>query len=232
MWEPEEWGQAADYYKQLTSGQYTNPALQQGLQFLTNVVQSGGSPVDTDAWGQAQRAALMRQYEDATKEMMEKAGVGGVRYGSGLQQSIGKYGSDLMSQFGAALADKWLQAQEAAKQRQMQAGMGYLPYGQLGITGAEGLQNLGTQRATLPLQVASYLGNIGQQLTGQQVDPWTQFMAQMLGEPTFTEQTYRPSIWSNILGGLGTAVSQGLFNQQANPSDIMTILGLAGGAGL
>lgn len=200
MWEPEEWQSVADFWKSLMSGAYTNPALSAGLDYWKNLITEGGKPVDVTQYGQARKAQAMRQYEDMVKEMAEKAGVGGVRYGSGLQKSIAKYGGDLMASLESELLDRWLGAQESARAREFGAGQQLLPYGQLGITGAGALQELGGQRAYLPLQVAQSLAGIGSALTGQEINPQTQLLASLLGQGVSTPQTYQPSWISNLMG--------------------------------
>lgn len=197
---PSEWDQAGDVWSQMAGGNYTNT----GMDWLKNLMSSGGSPVDVSGWGAAQKATMMDDYSDMVKQMAEQAGVGGTRYSSGLQGQIANYGGKLQNQFQSNLMDRWLQSQEAGMGRAYGAG-GLLSQLGLGAQqgGAEGLLSLGGQRAQLPLSVASLMGGLGGQLTGQQVDPWTQMMASLLGGTgQATPQTYTPSGFQQALSGL------------------------------
>lgn len=216
MWEPEEWQDVASFWKSLMSGSYTNPALSAGLEYWKSLISQGGKPVDVTGYGEARKAQAMRQYEDIVKEMAEKAGVGGVRYGSGLQKSIAKYGGDMMAALESEIMDKWLSAQESALAREYGAGQQLLSYGQLGTTGASALQELGTQRAYLPIQVAQALTGVGSALTSQQIDPYTQLMASLLGQGVSTTQTYQPSWVSNLMGFLYSPYTWGLLGGGIN----------------
>ena len=202
MWEPEQWGQAGGVYSGLAGG-YTNPYTAMAGQMLGNFANAGGSPVDTQGWAAAQQPLMMQQYEDMTKQMMERAGMGGVRYGSGLQQSIGKYGGDLMNQFQSGMADRHLGAQENAMNRMYGlpgqfAGLGNTMLGSQ-LAGAEGLMGLGSQRAMLPLQVAAGMGGLGNQMSNQQMMPY-QMMGGYMGSPQYTQQTYQPSPYTGMMG--------------------------------
>lgn len=206
---PSEWGQAGDFWSKLASGNYSN----QGMDWLTNLMQSGGSPVDVSGWGKAQQPLMMQNFQDMTKQMAEQAGVGGTRYSSGLQGQIARYGGQLQNQFQSDLMDRWLQSQEAGAGRAYGAGN---LLSQLGLgaqtSGAEGLMSLGNLKSQLPLQVASMMGGLGGQLTNQQVDPWTQMMMQLIG-PTgqYNEaQTYQPTQFQDILRGLSQTIPAGL----------------------
>ena len=208
---PSEWGQAGDVWSQMAGGQYTNT----GMDWLKNLMQSGGSPVDVNAWGAAQQPAMMDQYSNMVKQMAEQAGVGGTRYGSGLQGQIANYGGQLQNQFQSQLADKWLQAQEAGMGRA--SGAGNL-LAQLGLgtqqTGAEGLMGLGGQKAQLPLQVASQMSGMGGQLNSQDA-MWAQLLGQLTGNTYAGPQTYQPTGFQDILQGLSSTLPESLSNWDA-----------------
>ena len=194
---PKQWEQAGDVWSQLASGQYTNP----GMDWLTNMMQSGGSPVDVSGWGAAQQPVMMQQFSDMTKQMAEQAGMGGTRYGSGLQGNIARYGGQLQNQFQSNLMDRWLQAQEAGMGRAYGAGQGLSQLGLQGqVAGAEGLGGIGDRYAQHPINVADAMMRGGGYLTSQQVDPWTQWMGQMVGNPYMTQQTYQPSAFQDVMG--------------------------------
>ena len=210
---PSQWGQANDVWSQMASGNYSN----QGMDWLRNMMQSGGSPVDVNAWGAAQRPAMMDQFSNMVKQMAEQAGVGGTRYSSGLQGQIANYGGQLQNQFTSGLADRWLQSQEAGMGRA--SGAGSL-LAQLGLgtqqAGAEGLRQSGWDYSNLPMQVANQMAGLGGQLTQQQIDPWTQMLAQLLG-PTgqATPQQYTPNTLQQMLMGLGQTLPTDLSNWDA-----------------
>ena len=198
---PSQWGQAGDVWSQMAGGNYTNP----GMDWLKNMMSSGGNAFDVSGWDKAYRPQMMDDYSNMVKQMAEQAGVGGTRYGSGLQNSIANYGGQLQNKYTSDLWDRMFGAYEAGQGRA--AGAGNL-LGQLGLgaqqTGAEGLLGLGQNYAQLPLNVASMMSGIGQGLTNQQVDPWTQMMMSLLG-PTgqAVPQTYTPSLFQSLLSSLG-----------------------------
>lgn len=196
---PSQWGSAENIWNQLASGTYTNA----GMDYLKNLLASGGNAVDVTGYGEAQKTKLMSDYSNAVKEMAEQAGVGGVRYGSGLQNSISNYGSQLMANYGADLAEKWLSSQESAASRAL-SGAGTL--GSLGLsgatTGAQGLSDLGSLYANLPLSVSSMLGNLGSSLSSQELNSYTSLLASLLGNTGATAQTYTPSAYQSLFSSL------------------------------
>ncbi len=207
---PSQWGQAGDVWSQMASGNYSNA----GMDWLKNMMQSGGNAFDVSGWDKSYRPQMMDDFSNMTKQMAEQAGVGGTRYGSGLQNSIANYGSQLQNKYTKDLWDRMFGAYEAGQGRA--AGAGNL-LSQLGLGaqqgGAEGLLSLGQARSQLPLQVAGQMAGIGQGLTGQQVDPWTQMMASLLGGTGYaTPQTYTPSLFQNILAGLSNTLPSSLEN--------------------
>lgn len=194
---PDQWKQAADLWSQMAGGNYSNA----GTDWLTQMLQGGGNPVDVQGWANARRPAMMDEYSNMVKEMAERAGVGGVRYGSGLQGQIANYGGQLQNQFNQDLADRWMGSQESAMGRAM-SGAGTL--GQFGLQsagmGGQGLMQSGWDYANLPMQVAGQMSGLGQSLTNQQIDPWTQMLFSMLN-PTGQAgaQTYTPSGLQSML---------------------------------
>ena len=209
---PGQWNQANDIWSQMAGGLGTS------MDWLKNLLAGGGNPVDVSGWADAYRPAMMDDYADAVKQMAEQAGVGGTRYGSGLQQALANYGGKLQNQFNEQMADKWLGAQESALSRAM-SGAGTL--GSMGATAGEGLMGLGSQYANLPLSVAQMMSGLGSQLTSQQIDPWTQMLAGLMGNTQAGAQTYTPSALQSLLmslsstlpsafsGGAGNTVASG-----------------------
>lgn len=218
---PSQWGTASDLWTKMAQGNYSNT----GMDYLSKLLAGGGNPVDVQGWASARRPAMMDEYSNMVKEMAEQAGVGGVRYGSGLQGQISNYGGQLMNQFNQQMADKWMGSQENAMSRAL-SGAGTL--GGLGMqgaaTGGEGLMSLGNMYAQLPMQVASQMGGLGQSLTNQQIDPWTQMLAGLIGNTNATAQTYTPSglqsFLQGIMPGLSSAFSGGYGGTPASAIDM------------
>ena len=188
---PTEWDNLGDQWGQMASGNYTNP----GMDWLTKLMQSGGGAFDQSGYDAANQPAMMDQFSNATKQMAEQAGMGGTRYGSGLLNSIGNYGSQLQNQYNK---DKWgnaFQGYEAGMGRAYGAGQGLSQFG-LGArqTGLEGLFGLGQAKAQLPLQVANQLNN--------QEMGWAGMLGQNTGNQNAAPQTYTPSMFQSILQSL------------------------------
>lgn len=205
---PSEWDQLGDVWSQMASGNYTNS----GMDWLKNMMGSGGNAFDVSGWDKSYRPQMMDDYSNMVKQMAEQAGVSGTRYGSGLQNSIANYGGQLQNKYTSDLWDRMFGAYESGQNRA--AGAGNL-LSQLGLssaqTGAEGLLSLGQNKARLPMSVASLMSGIGQGMTSQQVDPWTQLMASLLG-PTSqaTPQTYTPNALQSILASLSQTLPASL----------------------
>jgi hypothetical protein len=204
---PDAWANLQNIYSNMASGTYSNPAYQKGLDW-TDMMANSGQPVDIQGWADAYRPAMMDEYSNAVKQMAEQAGVGGTRYGSGLQNAIGNYGGQLMNQFNRDYMGNWLNAQENARARQMAAGQNYLPYAQLGLGaqqgGAAGLLGLGQAQGDYFNQAMANMMGAGNYANQASIDPWTQMMASLVGNPMMTQQTYNPSKFTNILGVLGS----------------------------
>jgi hypothetical protein len=212
---PDEWGQAGDAWSQMASGNYTNA----GMDWLTKLMQSGGGAFDQSGYDAANQPAMMDQFSNMTKQMAEQAGMGGSRYGSGLLNSIGNYGSQLQNQYNK---DKWgnaFQGYEAGMGRAYGAGQGLSQFG-LGAqqTGLEGLFGLGNAKAQLPLQVSQLLNN--------QEMGWAGLLGQNTGNQNAAPQTYTPSTFQSILQSL-TSTLPGLLGSLASGGS--TSGGITGG---
>ena len=213
---PSQWSQAGDVWSQMAGGNYTNT----GMDWLKNMMQSGGNAFDVSGWDQMYRPQMMDQYSNMVKQMAEQAGVGGTRYGSGLQQSIANYGGQLQNQYTKDLWDRMFGAYEAGQGRASQAGS---LLSQLGLgaqeSGAQGLLSLGQNYAQLPMNVASLMSSIGQGQTAQQVDPWTQMMASLLGGTGQAEpQRYTPSGLQSLLMSLSQTLPGMLSAMGGSPN--------------
>jgi hypothetical protein len=194
----------------MASGNYSNT----GMDWMKNLLSSGGSQGALSKWGEGQQVAMMDDYSNMVKQMAEQAGMGGSRYGSGLLNSIGNYGGQLQNKFQSNLMDRWMQAQgqDVGMANQMaQFGLGSQQ------AGAEGLFGLGGQKAQLPLQVASFMSGQGNNLNSQDA-MWAQMLGQFTGNNYAQPQTYTPSMFQNILGSLGQTLPSALAGRGGGAS--------------
>jgi hypothetical protein len=198
---PDAWKNLGDIYGNMAGGGYTN----QGMDWLSQLMKSGGGAFDQSGYDAANQPAMMDQFSNMTKEMAEQAGMGGTRYSSGLLNSIGNYGSQLQNQYNR---DKWgnaFQGYEAGMGRA--AGAGNL-LSQLGLGaqqgGTEGLMGLGRAQGDYFTQAMNNMMGGGQYQNQMSIDPWTQMMAGMVGNPYYGQQTYNPSKGTDMLGILGS----------------------------
>jgi hypothetical protein len=199
---PTQWDQAGTTWDTMAKGNYSNA----GMDWLKNLLGSGGSQAALGKWGEAQQPAMMDQYSNMVKQMAEQAGVGGTRYSSGLQGQIANYGGQLQNQFQSNLMDRWLQAQG------QDVGMaGSLANMGLGAsqTGAEGLLSLGGARAQLPLQVAQTQMGLGQGMSGDQQN-WYQLMNSIINGTQNQQQQYTPNAFQSILQSLSGTLGNDL----------------------
>ena len=188
---PDEWGQVGDQWSQMASGNYTNP----GMDWLRQLMESGGGQFDQSGYDAANQPAMMDMFSNMTKQMAEQSGMGGTRYGSGLLNSIGNYGSQLQNQYNQNKWQNAFQGHEAGMGRAYGAGQGLSQFG-LGAqqAGTEGLFGLGQAKAQLPLQVANQLNN--------QEMGWAGLLGQNTGNQYAAPQTYTPSMFQSILQSL------------------------------
>jgi hypothetical protein len=173
------------------------------MDWLTKLMQSGGGAFDQSGYDAANQPAMMDQYSNAVKQMAEQSGMGGTRYGSGLLNSIGNYGSQLQNQYNQNKWNNAFQGYEAGMGRAANAGNALSQFG-LGArqTGLEGLMGLGTAKAQLPLQVSNQLNN--QELN------WAQLLGQNTGNQNAQAQTYTPSMFQSILQSLTSTLPSAL----------------------
>ena len=235
---PEQWKTASDYFTNLTqSGVPTPWQYGYGSDQLRNMIDAQGMPVDIQGYADAQLPIYQTMMEDMTKQSQESAGLSGTRWSTSLGNQIAEQGRRLTENYGADVANKWMQAQEAARGRMM-GGMGMmLPYGQasanLGLQntqnqmyGASALQGLGSDYLYGPMNIAQGMAGLGQGIYGQQAqginqfsnDPWLQ-MALGLGTSPGSQQypqTYQPSFMSQMLGLSGQMLPYAFNNQGQN----------------
>ena len=111
-----------------------------------------GMPVDINAYAKAQLPMLQTQMSDWAKQASEQAGLAGTRWSTPLQRNITEQANRLAQTYGADIAGKWLESQEAARGRQM--------------GGAQGLMGLGSLYSQLPLQVSQQMMDMSGQMQG------------------------------------------------------------------
>jgi len=217
---PEQWQQAGDVYSRLANQGYQMPqAWQQGQDWMNQLWGQQGSPVDVSGMWNTLMPQVQRAYDEQAGQIGEQWGAmnPGVAGGSGKNRAQTDMWSRLMENMAGNVMGAGITSQENAMNRMyglpgMQYNYGLGEAGlmsdtanrQLGAAG--GLQSLGGQYANLPMQLAGYMGNLGGQLTGQQVDPWTQWLGSMFGQTQGVPQTYNPSMFQDILRGLPTAL--------------------------
>jgi len=154
---PDEWSQVGDYWSKILGGGdnkldgglvgggvvpnqggtgyggggkiQTPSSWTTGMEALTPMAQTG-QPVSSDEWWSATQGVTNREIEDAIKNAAEQAGLGGMRWSTPLgytaQDISGKYMGEATQQW----ADREMAAQEAAKQRQLEATNQLYQYGQ------------------------------------------------------------------------------------------------------
>jgi hypothetical protein len=217
---PVEWGNLAAGWKGFGKIKADTPtSWQTGMGALTPMAQTG-QPVSSDPWWQATQDVTNRTIQDQIKMAAEQAGLGGTRWSTPLgytaQDIAGRYGD----QAAQAWADREMQAQEAAKARQLEATGQLFNYGQGQYQMQKdaiarraqmlaGMGNLGAQKAQLALQVANQMYGMGSGMQDQQQqainasynNPYMNYANQYMGQQqTGLPQTYQPSLGTQALG--------------------------------
>jgi hypothetical protein len=183
---------------------------------------------------------------DMTRQAQESAGLSGTRWSTSLGNTIAEQTRRLTENYGADVAAKWLQSQEAAKGRMMGGYGMMLPYGQatagLGLQNtanqmyaANALQGIGSDYLYGPMNIATGMAGLGSGIYGQQAgginqfmnDPWLQMALGLGTSPGAGQypQTYQPSIMSQImgLGGNITGYLAGMGGQGGGGGDQFTM---------
>jgi len=222
---PEGWSQSASALGRLGREPIETPsAWTTGLDTL-NPMAGTGMPTSSDAWWAATQGTTNRTIEDAIKNAAEQAGLGGMRWSTPLgytaQDISGKYMGEAAQQW----ADREMAAQEAARQRQLEATGQLYQYGQGQYqidkdefarrrAGAAAAGNLADKQTNLALRVLPMMFGMGNTMQGQEQgsidasynNPYAR-MAQgyLAGQPSGQQQTYQPSFGANMMGALGAA---------------------------
>jgi len=198
----------------LTGEDYTMPLMdyfnfppEWGLAGMTLAdMTETGMPVDINAYAKAQLPMLQTQMSDWSKQAAEEAGLAGTRWSTPLQRNITEQANRLAQTYGADIAGKWLESQEAARGRQM--------------GGAQGLMGLGSLYSQLPLDVSQQMMNMSTQMQGMgqteisslmqeflrtapENNPWLQMLLGATQPGGYSPEMYQQGGGSQWLGLLG-----------------------------
>jgi len=242
---PSQWGTAQQMYERVGNQAYQNPAAwQQGQDWMNQLWQQGGTPTNVSGMWNALMPQVQRAYKEGAQGIGENWGAlnPGVSGGSGKNYAQNDMWSRLMENMASNVMGQGIQAQENATNRMYGLpGMAYQygageagnrsDYANRALRAAGGLTGLGSQYAQLPMQYAGLMGQLGQSLTNQQIDPWTQMMYGMVGNPQYTPQTYNPTRGQNFWNVIGNTDWGSIFGGGGNGSDLAALLAATGGAG-
>ena len=238
--QPQAWGQAQDIYGQMAKYQPQDPqAWGQAQQGLTGMAATG-KPTTADPWYQQMQKVLGSQLKRSGADLAEQFGLGGMRYSSGLGAQLGQLATEGQERLGAQFLGREMQAQEAARARQMGAYGGLSQLGQmqagLGMFGqqvrgqaAGGLAGLGGMQAQAPLNWArAATGTAGaqQQMSMQAMQPGLSEFYRMAPE----NNPWFPQMQQYLPGAYGGMQQQ---PQMYQPSPFSQVMGAGmGGAGI
>jgi hypothetical protein len=180
---PSQWGEASDFWSKM---------LETGM------------PTDIEPWWKSQQQAAGVQIERAGKEAAEQFGLGGMRYSTPLGQQLGRIGAETTAGIMPQYWGMGMQAQEAAKGRQMGA--------------AQNLFGAGGEMARFPMEVGERMLGMGGEYQRQQMQsmypmmqewqrmtpeqsPWLQYgMGFPYGQFGQMPQMYQQSPFGQALG--------------------------------
>jgi len=222
---PSQWQQAGNLYGQVANSQQTQPAMWgQGQDWLKQLWGQQGNPVDVSGMWNTLMPQAERAYRDQANQLGQQWGAmnPGVSGGTGLDTAKMDTWSRLLENMAGNVMNAGIGAQENAANRMYQLpGMAYnYGAGEAGnasdywgrmMGAANGLQGLGGQYASLPMQLANTMGGLSQQANSMAIDPWTQMSANLIGNPYMTNTTYQPSTLTNVLGVLANTPWGSIF---------------------
>jgi len=241
---PGAWGTAEQAFTGLAQGQQipTPQAWLTGQKFATDVLGQGGMPTTYDPWYKQMQGVVGEQVGKAGKDIAEQFGLAGLRQSTGLGQQLGELAGQAQGQLGAQYAGLEVGAQEAARQRQIQAGQQLYGYGageaglgqfqqQMQLGAGQGLTGLGYQQSQLPIQQAL----AAQGISGQQQQQNIQAFAPQFQE--FMRNAAENNPWIQQLMGAFQSVPQNVpqlyqpsgFSQFGNMASMPLAMGLSGG---
>lgn len=241
---PAEWDWAKKLYMGYANGAGNVKLPEQwttGANTLTQMTETG-MPTDISAWYQEQLPVWQQQNADESMRLAELAGVGGTRWGTPLQRNILDYATRSANELNAQAMGKQLEAEEAARQRQIEAANQLLAYtkyksdlarsnASARFAGIGEALNLANQQYYAPLTIANAIGSMGNNLYSQQSNQlnsiqnpaWTSGAINALNSAN--QGYYSPSASENLLGiagsllpyALGSGSSKSSSSGQMNP---------------
>jgi len=166
---PQQWGQAEQMYQNAA----TNPWFGQAAGGYGQMMETG-MPTDQSAAYQASKGVAQQDIVDAMKQAQESMGGSsfGKRYSSAMGRGNQEIASKRMGELGQQTTQQAMAAQEAARQRQLQAAGGMLGaaqgYGANQMGAAGGMAGLGQMQGQYGLNLANSAYQMGSGLYGQQ----------------------------------------------------------------
>ena len=250
---PGQWEAASNIYGNIGQGApFSTNQWGIGGNQLAQMAQ-GGQPVDVSGLEATYGPMMQRLMKEMTQQGAEEAGMSGTRYSSPFARSITEMGSKIGENFANTMAMQNIQAQEAARGRQMGA------FGELGQRGgmdlqaqqanrglqlgaAGGLQGLGSDYLYAPMNVGQGMMGMGGAMQGQQQgmadamskDPYAAWAASMAGSMgnQYVPESYQPG-WASMLMDAGGAFAPWMSNFMKNgglsEGDAQKVASLAGG---
>jgi len=230
---PSAWGNAENVLTNFAYGAPTGiPDIwNQGMQDA-NAMAATGSPTDVSGIYDKWLPVAQQKMKDFSQGEAERLGLSGMRWSTPLQNRVSDYARQMSEQFGLEMSQADVQAQEAARARQLQAMPLQYQYGagtsglaesakDRGLASAQGLAGLGQMQTQYPMDLAQLSMNLGLQgqgaqqsvydklyneflRTSEENSPWLSNAMGLLGLNTnYTPTQYQQSGLSQLLGGLG-----------------------------
>ena len=166
---PQQFGDA----NQMFQNAATNPWFGQAAGGYEQMMQNG-MPTDQSAAYQASKGVAQQDILDAMRQAQESMGASsyGKRYSTAMGRGNQEIASKRMGELGQQTTQQAMMAQEAARQRQLQAAGGMLGaaqgYGANQLGAGSGMANLGNMQNQYGLQLAQNAYQMGSGLYGQQ----------------------------------------------------------------
>uniref|UniRef100_A0A6M3XL41 Uncharacterized protein n=1 Tax=viral metagenome TaxID=1070528 RepID=A0A6M3XL41_9ZZZZ len=231
---PSEWGTASSVMSDFATGLPTGipPSWYQGMQDVDKMAATG-APTDVSGIYSSWLPVAQQQMKDFSQSEAERLGLEGMRWSTPLQNRVSDYARQMSEQFGLNISQQQVQAEEAARARQLQAMPLQYQYGagtaglaesakDRGLAGAQGLAGLGQAMTQYPMDLAQLsmsMGLQGQQAqqaeydkmyneflrTSEEGSPWLQNALALLGigGGAYSPQQYQQSGLSQLLGSAG-----------------------------
>jgi len=234
---PSEWGTASSVMSDFATGLPTGipPSWYQGMQDVDKMAATG-APTDVSGIYSSWLPVAQQQMKDFSQSEAERLGLEGMRWSTPLQNRVSDYARQMSEQFGLNISQQQVQAEEAARARQLQAMPLQYQYGagtaglaesakDRGLAGAQGLAGLGQAMTQYPMDLAQLSMNMGLQgqqaqqaeydkmyneflRTSEEGSPWLQNALALLGigGGAYTPEQYQQSGLSQGLG-VGSSIA-------------------------